>query len=211
MSTSDQLTAMAAAIKLPESAPGAAGIFDNLEALKLSLEAAGLSGAMEVLSRVPVRKPMRDEYFRIRPGDENCFTTVLYEDRGAQMREYYFVAPAMIPVLRAYAQVSVATLMQFYTRQGVLGIFPLKLASDTTTQNGWNDTAMKAAQLAKTKWVRIQADMALSGYRIFVAEGELGDPKWPDTPFSELLDIAFKDRVIATEDHPVINKVLGRI
>lgn len=211
MSTFDQPTAMAAAIKLPEPTPGAPGIFDNLEALKLSLENAGLSGSTEVLTRVPVRRPMRHEYFRVRPGDENCFTTVLYEDRETQTREYYFVVPAMIPILRAVTDVSVVTLVQFYTKQKVLGIFPLKLATDSTSRNGWHDTAMAAAELAKAKWVRMQADMALSGYRIFAAEGQLGDPEWPDTPFNELLDVAFKDRVIATEDHPVLNKIFGRI
>jgi hypothetical protein len=53
--------------------------------------------------------------------------------------------------------------------------------------------------------------MALSGYRVFSATGNLGEPEWPNTPFNELLDIAFKDRVIASEDHPVFNKLLGRI
>jgi hypothetical protein len=199
---------MAAAIKLPNPTPGAPGIFDNLDALKVSLEKAGLAGSMEVLARVPVRKPTRQEYFRVRPGEENSFTTVIYEDR--QTRESYFVAPAMISLLRAMADVSVVTLVQFRTRQNVLGIFPLKLATDTTAENGWQTTAMAAAHMAKTKWVRMQADMALGGYRIFTAEGQLSEPDWPETPFNELLDIAFKDRVIASEDHPMLNKILGR-
>lgn len=209
MSTSDQPTAMAAAIKLPEAAPGAPGIFDNLEALKLSQMDAGLLGSTEILARIPVRKPMRHEYFRVRPGDENCFTTVLYEDR--ETRENYFITPAMLPHLRTVTDVSVVTLVQFITKQKVLGIFPLKLTTDASAQNGWQTTAMAAAQMAKSKWVRMQADMALSGYRIFAAEGLSGEPEWPDTPFNQLLDIAFKDRVIASDDHPVVNKILGRV
>jgi hypothetical protein len=204
-----QPTAMAATIKLPETPSGAPGVFDDLEALKLSLEDAGLAGSTELLMRVPVRKPMKHEYFRVRPGEENCFTTILYEDR--ETRENYFVTPAMIPILRAISDVAVVSLVQFMTKQKVLGIFPLKLATDSTMRNGWQDTAMLAAQMAKSKWIRMQADMALSGYRVFSATGNLGEPEWPNTPFNELLDIAFKDRVIASEDHPVFNKLLGRI
>ena len=89
MTTSTQPTAMAAAIKLPQTVSSAKGVFDDLDALKLSLEDVGLTGATEVLMRVPVRKPMKHEYFRVRSGDENCFTTVLYEDK--ETREYYFV------------------------------------------------------------------------------------------------------------------------
>ena len=70
---------------------------------------------------------------------------------------------------------------------------------------------MAAAELAKAKWIRMQADMALSGYRIYQAEGQLSEPEWPGAPFNELLDIAFKDRVIDSQDHPVFNKLLGRI
>jgi hypothetical protein len=203
-------TAQAVTINLAPKASSPEGFFDDMEALKLSLEDAGLSDATEeVLIRVPVRKPMKHEYFRVRPGAENCFTTMLYEDR--ETREFYFVAPAMISKLRAIADVSVATLVQFMTKQKVLGIFPLKIGSDSNVRTGWQDTALAAAELAKTSWVKMCADMALAGYRVMKAKGELGEPDWPASPFNELLDVAFKDRVIDTEDHPVFNKLLGRI
>jgi len=57
----------------------------------------------------------------------------------------------------------------------------------------------------------MQADMALAGYRLLKAKGDLGEPEWPSIPFNELLDVAFKERVISTEDHPVFNKLLGRL
>jgi hypothetical protein len=184
--------------------------FGDLEALKLSLADEGLTDITEeVLMRVPVRKPMKHEYVRVRSGAENCFSTVVYEDK--ETREFYFVAPSMIRKLRGIGDVSVTTLVQFMTKQKVLGIWPLKIATDSNIRSGWQDTAMAAAELAKKHWVRVQADMALSGYRVLKAKGELGEPEWPATPFNELLDIAFKDRVIASEDHPIFNKLLGRL
>ena len=53
--------------------------------------------------------------------------------------------------------------------------------------------------------------MALGGYRIMKAKGDLGEPEWPSLSFNELLDVAFKDRVISSEDHPIFNKLLGRL
>jgi len=51
--------------------------------------------------------------------------------------------------------------------------------------------------------------MSLGAYRIYRAEGELSDPVWPDRTLSELLEIAFRDRIISTEDHPVIRRLRG--
>lgn len=210
MSDNTSPTAQAATVSLPTTASNPEGFFADMDALKLSLEDAGLTDhTEEVLMRVPVRKPMKHEYFRVRAGSEHSFTTVLYEDK--ETREFYFVAPTMIPKLRAISDVFVAVLVQFMTKQKVLGIFPLKMPSDSNGRNGWQDTALAAADLAKTNWVKMQADMALSGYRLMKAKGDLGEPDWPNLPFNELLDIAFKDRVISSEDHPIFNKLLGRL
>lgn len=208
--TANPPTAQAATADPGSPTPNPERFFGDLEALKLSLADEGLTDITEeVLLRVPVRKPLKHEYVRVRPGVENCFSTVVYEDR--ETREFYFVAPPMIRKLRGIGDVSVTTLVQFITKQKVLGIWPLKIATDSNVRTGWQDTALAAAELAKTNWIRVQADMALSGYRILKAKGELGEPDWPAIPFNEVLDIAFKDRVIANEDHPIFNKLLGRL
>jgi hypothetical protein len=42
--------------------------------------------------------------------------------------------------------------------------------------------------MAKAKWVRLTPDMGLGGYRIYVAEGELSEPQWPDKPLRDHAD-----------------------
>ena len=71
------------------------------------------------------------------------------------------------------------------------------------------ETAREAAELAKTKWVRLAADMGLGGYRIYQAEGELSEPEWPDKPLTEIMQIAFRDRIVDTENHPVVRRLAG--
>jgi len=210
MTTSNAPTSKAAEVQLPPIAPSPDGFFNDLEALQEAMKDHGLTDTTEeVLLRVPVRKPMKHEYFRVRAGEDNTFNTILFEDK--ETREIYFVAPNMIPKLRSVGDVFIATLVLFMTKQKVLGIFPLKVGADSLVRSGWQATAMQAAELAKANWVRIQADMALAGYRVMKAKGDLGEPEWPETPFKELLNLAFKDRVIDTEDHPVFNKLLGNV
>lgn len=208
MSTTKAPTDVAATIEPPIVTPSPADFFDDMEALKLAQEEAGISDQTEeVVTHAPVRKPMKHEYFRVHPAPENRFTTVVYEDKAT--REFFIVAPKMIPKLRAISEVSVVTLVLFMTKQKVMGIFPLKMGGSTGSA-GWQSTALAATELAKTTWVRMQADMALAGYRVMKAKGDLGEPEWPEMPFKDILNVAFKDRVIASEDHPVFNTLLGR-
>jgi hypothetical protein len=46
---------------------------------------------------------------------------------------------------------------------------------------------------------------------VFDACGDLPDPEWPNTPFRELLRVAFKDRFIDNLDHPVLRKLRGEV
>jgi hypothetical protein len=69
---------------------------------------------------------------------------------------------------------------------------------------------MVARDHAKTTWVKVQSDRSLSGYRVFAAEGNIPEPKWPDETIEALLEVAFRDRIIKSTDHPIVRKYLGR-
>ena len=51
--------------------------------------------------------------------------------------------------------------------------------------------------------------MSLGAYEIFQAESAIPDPTWPELTFQEITRIAFKDRLIAGPDHPVIKRLRG--
>ena len=52
--------------------------------------------------------------------------------------------------------------------------------------------------------------MSLGAYQPFVADKDLGDPKWPDESWPAIVKIALKKNVIETEDHPIVHELLGR-
>lgn len=183
--------------------------FSDLSKWRLSQGEGALAGAREVLGRLPVRKSTRQEFIRTRISDEMSLVTNAYEDKDS--REFYLISPPMVPVMLGLGEVIAVKLVPAITRQGVLILVPAKLPNEASSVSGWQDTMLLAMERAKTKWVRVSADMSLGGYRIYEAEGDLSEPEWPDMSLSEMLEVAFKDRVIDSEDHPIFNKLLGRV
>jgi hypothetical protein len=61
------------------------------------------------------------------------------------------------------------------------------------------------------RWGRLTANMSLGAYEIFEASANIPDPTWPELPFTELLKIAFRDRLVDRPDHPVILQLRGAI
>jgi hypothetical protein len=184
--------------------------FRDLEAIRLSPDAAGSGiGTREILTRVPVKRPRKDEFIRCHPAPEMSLAVTIYVDRDEQ-EQVYFVAPAMRGEL---AEDLRAVLLQLsVTRKGTLFIWPLTLPNeDNPLGRSWHESARAAAEIAKTKWIRISADKSLGGYRVRVAEGPLSEPQWPDRPFNELLEIAFTDRIIHTMDHPLVRRLRGLV
>jgi hypothetical protein len=67
----------------------------------------------------------------------------------------------------------------------------------------------EAVELAMERWLRIKANMGLGAYEIFVAEGPIREPNWPDISYQELIRLAFRDRLITSLDHPVVKRLRG--
>jgi hypothetical protein len=182
--------------------------FHDLEAIRLSPEDTAEIGTREILTRVPVRRPRKDEFIRCHPDPAMSLAVTIYTDR-AEQDDVYLVAPAM---RRALGEDLRPVLLQLtISRKGTIFIWPLTIPSDENPLGrSWHESARKAAELAKSQWIRISADKALGGYRVRVAEGKLSEPEWPvDRTFSDLLAIAFSDRIIMNDDHPVPRRLRG--
>jgi hypothetical protein len=63
-------------------------------------------------------------------------------------------------------------------------------------------------------WVGARKGVRLAAVgdgRVEQAAGQFPEPKWPETTLEQLLEIAFKGRVIDTMDHPVLRRLRGEI
>ena len=94
-------------------------------------------------------------------------------------------------------------------RQRVWFVWPVKLPSSDGRANSWQQSAADAADHAIKNWVRVIPNMNLGAYDIHMALAEFPPPEWPEMPFMNVLEIAFKGRVIGSHDHPVIKRLRG--
>ena len=179
----------------------------DLSSLCLSQNFGSMVGVKKVITTVPVHKPHKQEFVRIRPEADYQFSTAVIEMK--EDRETFLVAPTLWNELPG--EIVPKIFLTGMTRQGVLFLWPIRLPNEDGRHDNWNRSALEAAELAKKKWVKVVSNMSLGGYEVYEATGELPDPEWPDLSFEEIMDIAFKDRFIAGMDHPVIRRLNGEI
>lgn len=177
-------------------------------ALRLDPSYAETVGVRRHLTTVPVRKPNRQEFFRVHPDAlyrlSPAAIVELKEDR-----ETYLITPAVAQQLPD--EFAVATLVTAINRQGVLFIWPLKLPGADGKQNDWHRSAAEAAEMAMKRWSRLKANMPLGAYDLFEATGDLPEPEWPDLSFQEILKIGFRNHYVDQIDHPLIKRLLGQV
>ena len=163
-------------------------------------------GAEKLLVRLPVRKPTRQEFFRVHVNIEYRLPCAILEINAE--REFYLVTPEALPALAE--DVRHVELRLCLNRQGAPFMWPVPMPGPDGRTNSWHESAREAANRAEKSWIRMIAVMAEGGYSIYIATGAIPDPQWPEKTFQELLQLAFKDgKLIDSEDHPVVQQLNG--
>jgi hypothetical protein len=179
-------------------------IFDNLDALRI-IDPASLSGDVEHLAHIYVRRPKKDEYFKVNPDPTMTLTTLTWTDPDEG--DVYFVTPSARDIMAESGRV--VTLMLCQSRQRVNFIWPVSADTRSGGGRGWAESARAAALIAQTRWIKIRGDRPSGMYQVFEAADQAGTPEWPERAFSDLLKLGFKDRLISSSDHPVVRRLQG--
>ena len=83
----------------------------------------------------------------------------------------------------------------------------------TNLDNGYNRTALKACEKAKTLWTQASSRKAegVEEYKINFAEDPdaFEEPRWTPRTLDELLEITFRGISIETDDHPGLLRLRG--
>ncbi len=174
-------------------------------ALRLDANYAAGLGVKKVLTVVPVRRPGRQEWFRVRPGEEWRLATYIFEAEAD--RETYLVAPAVLPELAG--SVSPGLILTCVNRAGDLFLWRCKLPGPDGRSNHWYDSALAVAREAETEWRRMASNQAAGHYDAFRPTAALPDPEWPDRSFREIIRTAFQGRMIDSLDHPLLRQLRG--
>ena len=79
--------------------------------------------------------------------------------------------------------------------------------------NSWNRDNVAGCEQAKTLWNQAtsRGEEGVDGYLLQVARDPeaFPEPKWPEQSLSDLIDRAFAGRMIDSEDHPALLRLIG--
>jgi hypothetical protein len=170
--------------------PGAAERTNPFDPASLRLRHASSFGVREVLLQTSARveKPHGKDFVRVNPDPDYQLATLLIVAPG-QRKDLYLVHPDVVPDLADEAQPYI-----LYTAiggEGVPFIWPCRWAAlGDDGASTWHTSALEAANLAMTQWVRVISNMKLSAYYTKPPEAKFPEPVWPTRPFAELLEMA---------------------
>jgi hypothetical protein len=183
--------------------------FDSLESFALPQDFD--PGVEEEDPPVSCRKPGPFDFFRVHPDPAWSANVGIVELRD-ERDDPYLVKPNMYAVFGN--QVSRRRLYVYKTMQGGLHLWAVRLNEGGRRSGGgkYNETALKAAERAKTKWTRIASDQEQRCYRIFGPNEQFPEPDWSKIPpLLDLMRKAFGDGYLIKDvDHPLVRRIRGR-
>ena len=181
----------------------------DLESFRLSQNFGAAVGIKKALLSVPLRKPHRHEFFRTHPDPEWTFPAPVFKTQGDRRDDLYIVAPDLVSELA-----DDITPMMFFatiTRQDTFLLWPVRLPGPDGRHDEWSRTALEAATMARTRWIRMVAKQSLGAYEVFEPVGTFPEPVWPDLTWKALLQLAFRDHLIEDRDHPALQRLRGEV
>jgi len=170
---------------------------------RLSQNFGNVSKVKKKLTTVPVRKPGKTQWVRVHPEKKMDTMLLLYPESGGDL---YLVEPELQAEVEQLAKAY--RLVLAIDRQGDPFFWPIALPDESRPLN-WHLSALEAANKAELELTRIQSNMNIGAYEIRAAEGDLEEPEWPELSMNELLDIAFKNKIINQPDHLVLLQLRG--
>ena len=175
--------------------------------LRLTQNFGETLGVKKVLTTVPVGRPSKDRFFRTHASPNWVFPTWILENKV--VGETYLISTEVASTLGSL--VRPVELYAAIDRQNNPFLIPIPLPGPNGVRNPWHESLAQAVERAKAVWLRISANKDLGGYDIYEATAKLPDPIWPDITMDELLEIAFRGRIIKNVDHAIVQERLGNI
>jgi hypothetical protein len=171
----------------------------------------GGARVQQLLTTVPVwPKPPTDKFVRVNPDPSYRMEPHIVTIKG---EGDYLIAPEVEGVVAAHAGKLMfrVTLFTAITYAGDLFLWTVKFpASSNAAFARWPNSMREAAELAMTKWIRVESNTGIGAYVTTTAEGDLSEPAWRPEPFGQLLEIAFSGgKFVDRADHPLINTLRG--
>jgi len=172
---------------------------------RLRQDFASTAAAKTEVTEVTVGKPSKQEFIRVHPSPDYRLDAAIIEYE----RLIYLIVPKIADGgLRDH--VNAVTLFTVQNTQRVTYLWPVNLPKDGRS-NSWTDSARELAAKAMVQTIQVKSNHnpKAQRYDAIVPIGKPPEPEWPNLTFSELLRLAFRDRIIDSLEHPVARRLLG--
>jgi hypothetical protein len=189
----------------PSSTPTAPNPFDPSR-YRLDQDYLSQLGITEVTSEIPVTRPKADEWVRVHPGDEYRYPAGVVETKSD--RDLYLVDCNLWPRLKTEPLFQVRVLYLGVTTEGKPFLWPVRVPGPDGKMESWIRVPLTAIEHAKVNWTRFYWDSTTRKHCIRITDAEFAEVRWPNLSMDQLLDIAFKDRIVSDLAHPVLQNLL---
>ena len=192
----------------PPASTGAAPNPFDPESLRISQDFAASGGAQTLFNRIPVRKPDRQEWFRVHPGEDMRLDMAVVELK--EEREVFVLTPNVaqeIPdewfPVRMFVCVN---------RQQKPFLWPCKLPTENSgLGRDAAESALEAAVEGMARWVNMRWSSHIRAYETRVpAPGiQIPEPTWPAYSLPKLLEVGVGKNLVDSMEHPLILRLNG--
>ena len=179
----------------------------DLQSLRLPANYGATMGVKKLLTNVPVRKPRKPQFFRTHPSADMTFDGMLLQQK--EKEESYLVVPGVAQQISELVQP--VDLFAAIDRNNNVFLIPVPMPGESGVRNPWHESLFQAVEHSKQNWIRINANMHMGGYDVFEAQISLSEPDWPHHTIDNLVEVAFRGKIIQSLDHPVVQSLLGRV
>jgi hypothetical protein len=158
--------------------------------------------AMVDKTKPKVQRPAPGTWFRVHPGAEFVGAFRILNDNGT----FWLVYPGVgVPVKEMIYH---AALYLCESLAGVLTLWPVKVVEPGEELNDWPASAHRIAEVAKMKAVRVFSNHEAGSYSCRESPKRYPALVPPNESYEELVERAFGERIIDSDDHPKIRKLI---
>jgi hypothetical protein len=156
---------------------------------------------------IPVRKPSPKEWVRVHPSEEYQIFVAVFEDNENGIT--YIATPEIATEFPA--EFKFVGLRLAVNRQGSPFFWKHPPLDPDGRDNLWNASHREAIARAQSDWVKMGSNRNLGAYECQIAPNLKAEPEWPDLDLQQLLEIAFRGRLISTRDHILLQQLRGEV
>ena len=164
---------------------------------------------------VPVHnRPPDSEYWRVRkePGwmPEETEVLLLRRKKARGGPEFLLVLPHMEPLFNSDPRLR--NLVRHYflafivNAHGGVGWW----AVPSRSEHNWHSSARTTMRRLVSEWGMVKSEMRSETYKIELPDDDLGEPQWPAGSYDDWFLKGFTDKVLDSEDHPVLKDLRGK-